>query len=528
MILITSAAYIGPEFRSELGKIPPAFLPIGNQRLYRYQNDCLQSKDKIVLTIPESFDVPKHDQRQIERMNIELLEIPEGLSLGDSIVCALNLSGYSEGPLTILHGDTLVYDITDNSRDLIAVSEVEDNYEWATFDGEQVSAFHPYDGSSDASKQVVNGYFRFSNARLLIQSMVRARGDFIAGVNLYSTQQTLRACVTPSWYDFGHLHTYFRSKTHVSTARSFNTLNIEHGVVTKQSDVSNKMAAESNWFLNIPNQIKRFTPNFLGELKNQQGAPGYQIEYQCISSLNELFVFGDLPVFVWDKILKACGNFIETCQQFTATPDSSSSEQSFKQFVVEKTEKRLLEFSDITDVSLNEKWNLNGAELPSINDIHNISSAHLPDCDKQNVAHGDFCFSNILYDFRAQSVKVIDPRGMDNNGQLSIYGYAYYDLAKLAHSIIGKYDFIIGGYFDLARDGQTIQFEVYESDIDHPIRERFEAMCEERFGLGPEALCALQIQLFLSMLPLHADKPQRQLALLANALKLYRDLEQLK
>lgn len=43
-------------------------------------------------------------------------------------------------------------------------------------------------------------------------------------------------------------------------------------------------------------------------------------------------------------------------------------------------------------------------------------------------------------------------------------------------------------------------------------------------GLTPTDVMPLTVLLFLSMLPLHADNPQRQLALLANALRLYADL----
>ena len=524
MILITSAAYIGPEFRSELGNIPPAFLPIGNQRLYKYQYESLQSTDKIVLTIPESFSIPKHDLKQLAQMSIEVLEIPEGLSLGESIVCALNLSGYSQGPLTILHGDTLVFDIPDSQEDIIGVSEVEDNYEWATFDGQQVADFHPYEGSSEANKQVVNGYFRFSDTRTLIQSFVRSRGSFLDGINLYMTKHPMATHLTPRWFDFGHLHTYFRSKTHVSTARSFNKLSIEDGIVTKLSDMPNKMAAESHWFQNIPSRLKRFTPNFLGEVAHEQSIAGYQIEYQCISSLNELYVFGDLPVFVWEKILKACGSFITQCQTH---PAPSQPEHSFKQFILEKTDKRLKEFSGETGIPLDQPWQFNGYQLPSINEIHQRSAEHLTETAPSTITHGDFCFSNILYDFRAQSIKVIDPRGLDHDGKVSIFGFTHYDIAKLAHSIIGKYDFIIAGYFDLKHSAQTIEFELFEPDQDLELHSHFEKLCEQQFGIKPIELCAMQIQLFLSMLPLHSDKPKRQLALLANAMKLYQNLEQL-
>jgi hypothetical protein len=518
MILITSAAYIDAEFRSELGKIPPAFLPIGNRRLYRYQQECLQSDDHIVLTVPENYQIPSHDLKQIESMSIEVLAIPEGLSLGESIVCALNLCGHSSGPLQLLHGDTLVYDIPKDQSDIISVSEVEDNYEWATFDGESLKPFHPYSQDSAQNKSVVSGYFKFSDTRLVIQSITRARGKFIEGVNRYAKERPLKAFISDRWFDFGHLHTYFRSKTHISTARAFNTLKIDDGVVTKLSDMPNKMAAESQWFSNIPNELKRFTPNFLGTINDASGVPGYRIEYQCISSLNELFVFGDLPVFVWDKIIRACLNFIQECQLH---PNPATEVESFKSFVATKTEKRLAQFAEESGISLGSSWTLNGLRVPSLNDIHAQTIELVPSASGSFVCHGDFCFSNILYDFRAQSIKVIDPRGIDNQGALSIYGYPLYDIAKLAHSIIGKYDFIIAGYFELEQSDYDITFDLFETEAHNTLKTHFKNVCAQSFGLDIETLYALQIQLFLSMLPLHSDQPKRQKALLANALNLY-------
>ena len=43
-----------------------------------------------------------------------------------------------------------------------------------------------------------------------------------------------------------------------------------------------------------------------------------------------------------------------------------------------------------------------------------------------------------------------------------------------------------------------------------------------RLGLEPRVVWAVMITLFLSMLPLHADGPERQTAFVANALRLHR------
>src|SRR5580658_1182732 len=106
--IITSAAYINPEMAAEFGMLPPAFLPIGNSRLFKLQAELLRRfVDRIVLTLPSSFDVPAHDQELLARLQIETLPIEDGLTLSESILFAVIQSTNCEEPLYILHGDTL-------------------------------------------------------------------------------------------------------------------------------------------------------------------------------------------------------------------------------------------------------------------------------------------------------------------------------------------------------------------------------------------------------------------------------------
>ena len=46
MILITSASYVNQELQNEFGRIPAAFLPLKNKRLYEHYNyDSLKEKN---------------------------------------------------------------------------------------------------------------------------------------------------------------------------------------------------------------------------------------------------------------------------------------------------------------------------------------------------------------------------------------------------------------------------------------------------------------------------------------------------
>ena len=136
--------------------------------------------------------------------------------------------------------------------------------------------------------------------------------------------------------------------------------------------------------------------------------------------------------------------------------------------------------------------------------------------------HGDFCFSNILYDFKSKTIRVIDPRGLDVEGHQSIYGDMRYDVAKLAHSILGMYDYIIGGNFTYTEmEPYNVELQFPGNDVIKAVQEFFRSMNFAGHTLKELSTYPIMIHLFLSMLPLHSDKPKRQKAMLANALRLY-------
>ena len=66
--------------------------------------------------------------------------------------------------------------------------------------------------------------------------------------------------------------------------------------------------------------------------------------------------------------------------------------------------------------------------------------------------HGDFCFNNILYETYTSTLKLIDPRGLFNTSNNSIYGDQKYDFAKLSHSAVHYYDYLIAGKYNFFKD----------------------------------------------------------------------------
>jgi hypothetical protein len=479
------------------------------------------------LSIPESFEISSIDSAWLEDHNIQVLQVPDGLSLGASLVASLNISGHSlSKPLHVLYGDTL-YQKLPIGDDIASVSLVKDSYNWAVLTNDNTHWLKDSQSQNiNDSRKIIDGYFKFSNPRELIKNITQAEWNFIEGLNRYQNQVGLTAVDSTNWLDFGHVNTYYRSKAAFTTQRAFNELIITDKWVEKSSSKDSKIAAEANWFAKIPAQLRGNIPQYLGS-KVENGKTSYRLEYLHLTALNELFVFSKLPSHIWTQILESCVEFLSACTQYH--PAEGSSGNTLHVLFSEKTKQRLEEYCRDQSLTLEQKWQFNNADGISINELLAESRKHLPATpNKESVLHGDFCFSNILYDFRAGKVKTIDPRGMTPSGGKTIYGDIGYDLAKLSHSILGLYDWIIAGYYAVEIHNGHIQLHIAEENQHKDTQQAFIELIEREFGVTAHNLYAMQIQLFLSMLPLHADDPTRQNALFANAFRLYHILVRLK
>ena len=109
-----------------------------------------------------------------------------------------------------------------------------------------------------------------------------------------------------------------------------------------------------------------------------------------------------------------------------------------------------------------------------------------------------------------------DTLGIDFNGKITPYGDKKYDFAKLVHSVFGLYDFIIAGFFECKVNSDNIEFFIEEDVNILDIQKEF----LDVFDID-DNIKALTLHLFLSMLPLHNDFKEKQMAFLSNTFMLY-------
>jgi hypothetical protein len=514
---------------AEFGPLPPAFLPAGNTRLFRYQTELLRKfVDRVVLTLPESFVVPDYDERLLEALGLETIRIPDGLSLAESVMLAIIQCISSDEPIIILHGDTLFLELEQFPLDRISVHSEEHLYPWAVVVGREPLAVAPIGegGLDGVDGGVVSGLFSFSHGLSFLKCLARARKDFLAALNAYARQRADFSALDDCglWLDLGHLNTYYESRRTLTTQRIFNRLSIVRSTVSKTSGQHEKMEAEACWYENLPLALRSHVPAYLGRTEGESNGAGYRLAYEYFCPLSDLFVFGALPAIAWRRILSCCADVLS---EFRVVKPETVDTAWFWHLYAGKTSKRFAQFARAQGIRWDEGWTINDTPLPPPQDIvaemaDLIGPPSLDDC---GVMHGDFCLSNLLFDFRRNGVKLVDPRGYILQGKPEVFGDTRYDLGKLHHSIVGGYDFIIAGCFRLERVGTcSLQFE-RASAADQEAIERyfFEIVCNgERRAFDKAA--AISILLFLSMLPLHADDPQRQWAFFANAYHLYQQL----
>jgi hypothetical protein len=140
------------------------------------------------------------------------------------------------------------------------------------------------------------------------------------------------------------------------------------------------------------------------------------------------------------------------------------------------------------------------------------------------IGHGDPCFSNVLYDQRRYLLKLIDPKGALEEAQL--WTHPLYDLCKLSHSVLGDYDFINNGLYRVEfTDTNQLGLRIENAGAEQAQQQQRFLRAVGDAGYSPRAMRLGEASLFLSMLPLHMDYPNKVLAFMLRAASILDEVE---
>ncbi|MGM3173956.1 hypothetical protein [Dickeya lacustris] len=140
----------------------------------------------------------------------------------------------------------------------------------------------------------------------------------------------------------------------------------------------------------------------------------------------------------------------------------------------------------------------------------------------QVVGHGDPCFSNVLYDQQRYLMKLIDPKGAVT--EEGLWTHPLYDLSKVSHSVMGDYDFINNGLYNVGfSDDNRMQLNIKHTNHEKLKSEFIRQVIA--MGHDPKIMRLGEASLFLSMLPLHIDYPNKVVAFILTAKHILDEIE---
>jgi hypothetical protein len=279
---------------------------------------------------------------------------------------------------------------------------------------------------------------------------------------------------------------------------------------------------EIRWILNQPDDLRVYLPAVYSHSLDPE-RPFVEMEFYSYPSLDECFVYARHDFDTWEKIFSRVFEIIALQARHRVEGDMSP---DLREMYVEKTCRRIREFAAQTDQAFpvdRPVW-VNGTQCGPLTAVPDVLGSALAACSALEagsfgISHGDLCFGNVLFDVRHDLLKLIDPRG--SFGRHALHGDVYYDLAKLSHSVLGLYDFIIFNQFHVADDGEGRYRLRFRSSEHH--RTIGKIFCKHLAANGYDLTRVRLIEsiLFLSMLPLHRSNPRHQLAMLLRGLELF-------
>ncbi|MBM0108884.1 hypothetical protein JM946_29485 [Steroidobacter sp. S1-65] len=532
VVLVPNWAGLSPDMQAETGAKYASFIQLGGAPLYKRIISQYRSDDHSVrMVFLLSPDAPELDIDPAERLSIEAVRLNESGSIGETVLAGI--TRITPGDVVVVHMADTLLDVEEMPLgDAVYVQSRSDLYRWTSVTVDAAGTVKITNDRQEVEpcgpRLVCVGLFSFRDGKRLATELLRAvelsspkREPFFVALESYSAIRPMGLRAAKRWLDCGHVDGYYESRLSYQNVRHFNSLSYDalRGRVTKKSRNTDDFRKQVRWFKQVPDEVAPFLPRVFDSSDGDD--PFITMELLSIPTLSDLFVNQRLNLGAWNDVVRS----VSCIQSYFAgkAVRSSLAPQLAQAVYFDKTQSRLAEFTAQLPAT-KHYFVYRGAERWSIDRVQRTLASFVERSGLLNIKeltpiHGDFCFSNLLYDPKVRLIKMIDPRG--EFGVPGVFGDRRYDLAKLAHSYAGGYDFVVSDVFSVEVNSQgALHVGLRSCDYHTRVRSIFDAV------LLPEAelrgqVYALQALLFLSMLPLHVDMPKRQLAILTIGLQLY-------
>jgi hypothetical protein len=531
ILVILSAKLIPTELRYQYGNIPSVMLPYLGVPLLKIQYDKFNHLYTKILLVLEEGNIFVEDYIQKGFFpKLEIIYVNNSKSIDDSLLAISQDYFFDSTFVSVLFGDTLVLDLDLlgflNSNFLV-YSKVDESSRWTIIidnnliDKKYIEGYENFDA--------LVGLFNFINP-MEFYSFVK-KYNFYQYLKKLLTDNKIKSILTNKWIDLGHEDNLFQAKK--NSTRFFNELNIDYnkGILTKRSSNIDKFSKEISWYNNVPSNIKYLIPRIFDFSINDK-EPFLKMEYYAYDTLHEKFLYGNFSYNKWKKVFNRLFQTLEEMHIYNQEYSQKLISDNLRLMYISKVEERL---SNLISDNLyfknlfSEPFYINEIKIESLKIIIDKLSSffvklNMDDLKVFSFIHGDYFFSNILYDFKTDLIRLIDPRGYFGN--LLYYGDRRYDYAKLLHGLNGKYELIIEDKFILLNDKNSRNFVLnILSNLNQQNALRACMQTIRDYKIDINQIKFIEVTLFLSMVPLHSDSLERQKAMLFTGIILLDNLE---
>lgn len=307
-------------------------------------------------------------------------------------------------------------------------------------------------------------------------------------------------------------------------ARYFNSLKGNEYTIVKTSSNKKKIKAEYNFYHLLPENMKFWFVMPFNYVEEEDSA-SYTMERLHMTDLAIKWVHGSMDESEFEDLMDKYFYFF-SCRHKKVCTESEYSRIA-DELYVDKVNERIALLKKCPEY---QKINvlLEATEDTKIDHLVDKYFAlkkkienRITFSNELVIGHGDPCFANALYNKSTKTLKFIDPKGALSEEEL--WTNPYYDVAKLSHSVCGRYDFFNNALFDIKIDSTfTYNLEIPFDNTRYV--QIFRKKAEEN-GFNYLAVRIYEASLFLSMLPLHIDNPHKVFGFILNAKNILEEIE---
>ncbi|WP_456023016.1 hypothetical protein [Pseudomonas protegens] len=318
----------------------------------------------------------------------------------------------------------------------------------------------------------------------------------------------------------------FLSYTSGSTAtRHFNEMQMDAYYYTKRSTDKTKMRAEYSFYSLAPEGMRPWLIQPF-DFQDDGDRASYKMLRYYLADTALQWVHGAFEPDTFTSFVDRLLFFLSERSRQACTKEQSAA--TARELFVSKLEKRVEQFLAMEE---GQRINRLAASATPELDISRQLERFVKlykrfekgfAFDYRVVGHGDPCFSNILYDQQRYLLKLIDPKGaLTEEG---LWTHPLYDLCKVSHSALGDYDFINNGLYHVGFTDSN-QLLLSFKHTNHSVLKPVFVQRVKAAGHDVRVMRLGEASLFLSMLPLHIDYPNKVIAFLLNAHHILNEVE---